>query len=239
MNRLYRKSEILFSIAAIIIYVVITSVADNISKLLTFVVHLLMLTFLLLWLRKNKLFSKYGICKPQQNAKKLLFYIPLIIISSVNFWFGLKLNMPVLETVFYVGSMICVGFLEEIIFRGLLFKAMAKDNIKSAIVVSSLTFGIGHIVNLVNSSGVSLISNLCQVFYAVAFGFLFVVIFIKTKSLIPCIISHAIINSMSAFLNKEVLSGGLEIFVSILLFAVAVSYALFLLKALPSEYKNK
>lgn len=38
--------------------------------------------------------------------------------------------------------MLCVGFLEEVIFRGLLFTAIAKDTIKTAVVLSSVTFGI-------------------------------------------------------------------------------------------------
>lgn len=39
--------------------------------------------------------------------------------------------------------MLSVGFLEEVIFRGLPFEVIAKDNIKSAIVISSVTFDIG------------------------------------------------------------------------------------------------
>lgn len=40
--------------------------------------------------------------------------------------------------------MLCVGFLEEMIFRGLLFEAIAKENVKKAIIISSVTFGIRH-----------------------------------------------------------------------------------------------
>ena len=71
--------------------------------------------------------------------------------------------------------MLNIGFIEEIIFRGFLFKMMAKDGLKSAIIVSSLTFGLGHIVNLLN--GADFIPTLMQVCYAVSIGYLFVVIF--------------------------------------------------------------
>ena len=64
--------------------------------------------------------------------------------------------------------MLCVGFLEEVIFRGLLFQAIAKDNIKSAVIISSVTFGIGHIINLFNGSGMDLVNNLCQIVFAFA-----------------------------------------------------------------------
>ena len=85
-------------------------------------------------------------------------------------------------------SMACVGVIEEVIFRGFLFKAMCKDNIKLAVFISSITFGMGHIVNLLN--GKDLIATLLQICYASAIGFLFTIIFYKGKSLLPCIITH-------------------------------------------------
>ena len=79
---------------------------------------------------------------------------------------------------------------------------MAKDNIKAAIIVSSLTFGIGHIVNLLN--GQDLFETLLQIVFAVAVGFALVTLFYKGGSLIPCIIFHGINNSCSAFSRPEV-----------------------------------
>lgn len=95
--------------------------------------------------------------------------------------------------------MLCVGFLEEVIFRGLLFKAIAKDNIKSAVVLSSVTFGIGHIINLFNGSGMELVNNLCQIVFAIAVGFLLVMIFYRGGSLLPCILVHSAINTLGTF----------------------------------------
>lgn len=91
--------------------------------------------------------------------------------------------------------MINVGFIEEVIFSGFLFKMMAKENVKRAMIVSALTFGIGHIVNLLN--GAEFISTIMQVCYAVCLGYLFVVIFYKSKFLIPCIVIHGVINSLA------------------------------------------
>ena len=78
--------------------------------------------------------------------------------------------------------MLNIGFLEEIIFRGFLFKMMEKNNVKTAIIVSSITFGIGHIVNLLN--GAELIPTLLQVCYAIAIGYMLVMVFYKSKSII-------------------------------------------------------
>ncbi len=91
--------------------------------------------------------------------------------------------------------MINVGFIEEVIFRVFLFKMMAKENVKRAMIVSALTFGIGYIVNLLN--GAEFVSTIIQVCYAVCLGYLFVVIFYKSKFLIPCIVIHGVINSLA------------------------------------------
>ena len=81
---------------------------------------------------------------------------------------------------------------------------MAKDNVKRAIIVSAVTFGIGHIVNLLN--GAELIPTLMQICYAISIGYLFVVIFYKSKSLIPCIITHCLVNSLSIFNVENAIS---------------------------------
>ena len=134
--------------------------------------------------------------------------------------------------------MICVGFLEELIFRGFLFKAMSRDNIKSAVLVSSITFGIGHIVNLINGSGADIVSNLCQICYATAFGFLFVILFHRGKSLLPCIIAHSTINALSVFSSSANISTGTIIIVSVVLTVVALAYAFLLLKLLPKQQEE-
>ncbi len=241
MKKLYEKSPIWFALAWIIVYVVGTSIADGVSetigieKSITFVLHIVLSVIALVWLKKNGLYREFGLCKSDVPASRFLYYIPLVIMVSCNLWFGVTLNLSVHETYLYVCSMICVGFLEELIFRGFLFKAMAKDNIKAAIIVSSITFGIGHIVNLINGSGAQLIPNLCQVCYATAFGFLCVLIFYKGKSLLPCIIAHSVMNALSAFANEANKSQSADIMVSVILCVIPLVYIGVLLKTLPKE----
>lgn len=240
MRKLYQKSGIWFAVIWIVVYVMGTSVADGISsaigveKLITLILHLALSAAALVWLKNEKLFEEYGLCKSHVKASRFLYYIPLVFIATCNFWFGVRMNLPLHETIFYVGSMVCVGFLEELIFRGFLFKAMSRDNLKAAVIVSSVTFGIGHIVNLVNGSGANLLSNLCQVVYAIAFGFLFVIIFYRGKSLLACIITHSVINALSVFANESNLTAGKEIFIAVLLAVTAIVYSVVLLKILPT-----
>jgi CAAX amino terminal protease family. len=207
MNKLYKKNEVTFAIICIVIYVVGTSICEamaesiGIIKLPSMIFHIVFTAVILVWLKKNNLFEKYGLRKPEYKLSKAWFYIPLMLIGFSSIYFGVTLKYSAAETAFYMISMICVGFLEEIIFRGFLFLGMAKKNIKSAIIVSAVTFGIGHIVNLLN--GQPLLETLLQIVFAIAVGFVLVILFYKGKSLIPCIVFHSINNSLSAISNDE------------------------------------
>ena len=241
LQKFYAKSEIGFALAWIAAYVVLASAGDSISaavgisKIVTLPVLIALSAILYFFVSKNGLRKKYGLCRPRISAAKMLFYLPLILLLTANLWYGVRLNQSLPETVLYVLSMFCVGFLEELIFRGLLFRAMAKESVKSAAAVSSVTFGIGHIVNLINGSGAELLPNLLQVMYAMAAGFAFVMIFCRTGSLMPCIITHSVFNGLSAFANESVMTPQRQILSGVLLAVIAGGYALYLGLAVREE----
>ena len=234
LKKLYDKSKIWFAVAWIIAYCVLMSVGDALSawlgieKSVTLATGILLSAILLLFLKKNGLFSHYGLCAPKTSARSMLYYVPVFIMLTANLWYGVTLNYGALETTLYILAMLCVGFLEEIIFRGLLFEAMRKDNVKVAIIVSSVTFGIGHIINLINGSGAELIPNILQVVYATAAGFMFVMMYYKSKSLIGCIVTHGAFNALSVFANEVNATSEMRILTAILLTVITSSYAMYL-----------
>ena len=245
MNKLYNKSELIFSIVFIIIYIIGASFADafsdmiGISKIFTFPFFLVLSFILVLFIKKNSLLKKYGLCKPNYSSKQFLFYIPLLILISTNLWFGVKMNLNILESLLNVLAMLCVGFIEEIIFRGFLFKSLEKENLKLAITISSITFGFGHIINLFLNGQEHLLSNVCQVFYAMAVGFLFVIMFYKGKSLIACILTHSLVNALSVFQNTQAIQPLTEILISVAIIVVSICYAIILLKTLTPNNKKQ
>ena len=234
MKKLYEKSELTFALAWIGIYCVGMSVFDGISRSIgvesaaTAVFALAISAFLYLWLKKRGKLECFGLCKPTAPCKAFLFFIPLVVITSQNLWGGVAMRYDALGTVCFIVKMLCVGFLEELIFRGFLFKAMSRDSIRWAVVVSSVTFGLGHIINLVNGSGMGLMENLVQIFFAVLIGFLYVIMFWRGGSLWPCVVSHGVLNSLSAFAVEEK-----SIVWLIALCVLTVAYAIVLLKTLP------
>ena len=152
MKKLYEKNELTFALLWIVVYCVLQSLANLLNKRIgigysaSAAFCILQVVILIAFIRKNHLQKRYGLCKSPVPACRFLYYVPLLFLASGNLWNGVALNCSLPETGCRIVCMLCVGFLEEVIFRGLLFTAIAKDNIKSAVVISSVTFGIKKIM---------------------------------------------------------------------------------------------
>lgn len=227
MKKIIEKHEDWVCYILIAVYVIVNSYCMRnfgLTDYRSVVVNTIFSAVLLVLIIYLKRVSYYGLTKIT-DLKSYLYFIPLLLIVSVNLWNGLSINNTSGEILCHILTMLNVGFLEEIIFRGFLFKMMAKSNVKSAIIVSSVTFGIGHIVNLLN--GADFIPTLLQICYAMAIGYLFVIIFYKSKSLVPCIAAHCFINASSIF-NVE---NKLSLYIApIVLVVVPLAYAFYINK---------
>lgn len=233
MKKIFEKHETLICMLLIVLYVVINSlciqnfgITDYRSTLIN-TAYSGVLLLLIISLKKT---AYYGLTKVN-DMKSYLYFIPLVLIVSVNLWNGININNTPSEIIFHILTMLNIGFIEEIIFRGFLFKMMAKDDVKSAIIVSSITFGIGHIVNLFN--GADFIPTLMQVGYAMSVGYLFVIIFYKSKSLVPCIIAHGVNNALSIFNVENEMSMYLA---SVFLMVVPLIYAFYINKIVKEKF---
>jgi len=237
LKRLYQKNKLNFALVWIGLYVVLLSLADGISeglgmeKIITAPLCLGMTAYLWAWICRNGLSEKYGLCRFRGNGREYLYFLPLMVICSVNLWQGVRMNMSAAETALYVVSMLCVGFLEEVIFRGFLLRALQEQGVKRAILISGLTFGIGHVVNLLN--GAEFLPTMLQIGYASAIGLLFVIIFVKGGSLWPCIIAHSVVNSLSAVAVEN--TAAADIWIAIVLMAVSGAYAAWIWKRASSD----
>ena len=239
MKTLYEKNQLTFALVWIVVYCVLQSLANPLNKAIGVEYAasagfcILQALALFAFIRKNGLLKRYGLCKSPVPARRFLCYLPLVVLASGNLWNGAALHYAPAETVCRIVCMLCVGFLEEVIFRGLLFVAIARDNVKSAVIISSVTFGIGHIINLFNGSGMDLVSNLCQIVFAIAVGFLLVTIFYRGGSLIPCILAHSAINTLGTFANDASLPTETRLLHLGILIVIAVVYTLILTRTLP------
>ena len=152
MRKLYEKKELLFAVRWIVLYCVILGTIrgnfgdESICMLLALIVFAAGITA---FVKGNHLEEKYGLAGWPKDRKMYLFFIPMWILAAGNIWDGFAPSYQGAALVTAVFSMILVGFVEEMIFRGVLFRALlGEDKPVVAIIVSAVTFGIGHIVNL-------------------------------------------------------------------------------------------
>ena len=209
MKKLFDKNEVTFALVMIVFYVIGNSVMGDVSEIAgvahlgEMIFNIVMGVVLFMFIKKHELSEYLGLCGSEVPAGKMLFYIPLYLAAARSIFFGLGIEGTVIETVFRTVMMLFVGFLEEIIFRGFLYKGIAKQNEKRAIVISALTFGIGHIVNLAN--GYDALSAVMQISYAIVVGFVLVFIFRSTGSLLHCIAFHSLNNILTGFTTSKVI----------------------------------
>ena len=201
MRKLYEKKEILFAVLWIVAYcVILGTIRGNFGdESICMLIALLVFTAgIIVFVKTNHLEGKYGLAGWPKDMKKYLFFIPMWILATGNIWDGFAPSYQGAELVIAAFSMILVGFVEEMIFRGFLFKAMMEgDKTIVAIIVSAVTFGVGHIVNLF--TGQAGFETVMQIIFAISWGFILTMVCYKGGSIIPCIIAHSLIDVLSLF----------------------------------------
>lgn len=223
---LYRKNETLFAVLLIVVYVVVGGTLRNIGDdSPAMVVGLAVIAFgLLAFVARNGLAQKYGLTRWTNNARQMLYLAPLWIVTSANLWGGVEPHYAGVGLLCAIASMALVGLVEELLFRGFLFEAMLENgSATTAIVVSAVTFGIGHIVNLF--TGHALLETGVQMVFAIAVGFMFTLVRYKGGSLLPCIVAHSLIDVFSV-VSRE--SGVMDWISLVVCVAVAVAYSIYL-----------
>ena len=235
MRKLYEKSEILFAVIWILVYCFTTiPIRGNLGdeSIWMTVVLLVIAAGITVFIKNNHLEEKYGLTGWPRNTKRYLYFIPMWILVTGNLWGGLGIAYDGLGQVFAVISMLLIGYVEEVIFRGFLFMALIpKDGIRLAIIISSVTFGIGHIINLL--AGQASLETVIQVFFAIGWGFIFTLDFHKCKSLIPCIVTHGLVNAFSKFANESNNDRTAWIYMTVTIL-IAIIYGIYLVR-LPEE----
>ncbi|MBR0357653.1 MAG: CPBP family intramembrane metalloprotease [Clostridia bacterium] len=229
MRKFYENKPVLFAVLWIVAYVVLMaplrgSYGDGSLQMLLGLVAIsgaMLSVIRLLGIEKE-----LGMTRWLQNGKKLFWLLPMWVLSTGNLWGGAGLRYDGITTVMAVLSFLLVGVAEEIVFRGFLFNGMKKTgSLTVAIVVSAITFGMGHIVNLL--TGHATAETLVQMVFAVAWGFLLTFAYLKGGSLLPCIVIHGLIDAFSVFARDNEVAHWAYVIATV---AVAVVYCLYLRK---------
>ncbi|MBR2604598.1 MAG: CPBP family intramembrane metalloprotease [Clostridia bacterium] len=229
MRKLYETKPILFAVLWIVLYCAVMALIrgrfgdDSVQMLLGLTA---ISTGLLLFIRANTLQGELGLDRWIRNGKKILWLIPIWILSMGNLWSGLGLKYTGINAVMATMSFLLVGFVEETVFRGFLFNGMRKTgSLTVAIIVSAVTFGMGHLINLL--TGQATMDTLLQMVFAIAWGFLLTFAYLKSGSLLACILIHGIIDAASVFSRDNVVGDTVFMVATIV---VAIVYCLYLSK---------
>jgi len=158
-------------------------------------------------------FSFGGVFLPLGN-KKWKYYamiIPAFVIAVNNFPFvsflsgDCTFSADTASMLWYFFSCLCVGFFEEMAFRGCALMYIMKSRRSSrvgifvSIALSSCVFGLIHLVNIFASSPAAVIR---QIGYSALIGALCSVVLIATKNIWLCVVCHGLYNFCGGLIDE-------------------------------------
>lgn len=243
MKKLMERNAVIHAVVWIAIYVAVVNIggvvseAAGIEESATGVLLILLSLILLRYLARNKWIEKFGIKRiSNENFMSSLMYVPLIFLALLQFVNGIikPINPTGILIIFLM--MTGVGFLEELIFRGFLMQAIwKKSGIKRAILISGITFGLGHIVNLFRGYGYLELTT--QIIAAAAIGIVLAMLAASTGNIVPGIMFHIVFNISGSISNPA--ESSLEMYVLALMLVTCVIYSLYLVRYLKGNISTK
>jgi membrane protease YdiL (CAAX protease family) len=241
MKKLMETKPILHAVIWIIIYIVTVNIGDALSEIITGyaansitgAMLIALSIVLVLYLMKNKKFQVYGMKGiAKKDFGKTLFYVPLILLALMQYTAGIDGALSITQIASACLLMIGVGFIEELVFRGFLFQGIsAKTGVNRAILISGITFGIGHIVNLLR--GYAYMEQMGQIVVAVGIGIALALLVAITKSIVPGILFHIVFNIGGTITKQETSQ---QIYMMIAIVIISVFYVICLYR---SVYKKR
>ena len=234
MRKLQDTKPIWHALIWIAIYIVAVNLGDNFGQQLgvpglTSIVLIILSIMLVFYLRGGGRLAFYGVRSVQPGTMPLtLFYIPLFAIAFLQYAKGLASHLDLQALVFAILVVSAVGFIEELLFRGFLLQGLrTSGNLTRAIIISGVTFGLGHIVNLLR--GYSLTDQALQLVAAVFIGIALAYCAVLTGSIMPGVLFHVLFNLSGTITAHSVLWDSVTVgIISI----VMIPYILFLRKRL-------
>lgn len=182
------------------------------------------------------------------------FFVSLTIaVNNFPFVQAISGNLSIVNgefwrVVVFTVDCIMVAAIEELIFRGLVFNLILESSSKDkkglikAIAISSVIFGLSHLLNLFG--GASLLPTIAQVGYTSLIGALCAFLLFKTRNIIFPWIFHAVYNFCGTILTVSGIGSGfvLDLTTVIITATVAVVVGVLSLVSVartsPSEYND-
>lgn len=190
------------------------------------VIWCLVVITLIFYFVKDKGLSKLGFVKMEKGAaKRLLYFVPLLLISFSHFTAGFDLGEGIKFILANIFFTMAIGMAEEIYFRGIICNMWLKKGVVKAMLISAVLFGICHLLNI--AGGASLPATILQICFAFVYGMVFALLFTVGKSIVPCVLLHALHDfccyiSADASMNFNIILGAVQ-------FVILIAYFVYLL----------
>jgi membrane protease YdiL (CAAX protease family) len=131
-----------------------------------------------------------GSTRPRMD---LLLWIPL---CPILVWNLSQVDMAALVTPTHMASLLLLtvlaAFVEEVLYRGLMLRALVPQGVWRAAVVTALLFGIMHLLTAFAGSELAVVVG--RTVYAAAIGFAYAAYALRTRLIWPVILVHALAN---------------------------------------------
>lgn len=181
------------------------------------IVQLIPSLFVFIIIFALNLFDKVGFRKKGFVKGFALGWFGLIAVSVtfVMSYAGISKDIMTAPTIWnlvgFTITMFLVGVFEEILCRGLILNNMLlhwgsnKKGIIKAVLLSSVIFGISHIVNLISSPSL-IITTFSQIIYASFVGVFFAGIYLRCRNIWSVIVLHALVDWIALVLTIFLIS---------------------------------
>jgi membrane protease YdiL (CAAX protease family) len=136
----------------------------------------------------------------------------------------------------FLALALLAGFVEETYFRGMMLRALLMRGPWQAVIISSLFFGILHLLNL--TAGANLAATLLQVVYAFALGMMYAALVVRTQTLLPLIVTHGLTNFFGFLAVSTVETTSLSTLVYVITggeIVIYIAYSLLLMRQVKSQ----
>lgn len=232
MKKLRESKPVLHAVLWILLYILTVNLGTALSEfvqvpeLATIPLLIALALVLVFYLKKTELLKGLRFHPVHlEDLQQTVYYGPLILLALIQFIAGINASMSGPQILRAVLLMLGIGFLEEVLFRGLLFRAIEqKSGTRRAIVISGVTFGLGHIVNLMN--GYRFTDQIGQIITAVAIGLVLALLVGITRNLLPGILFHIVFN-ISGTITNPAPELTVNLLIGILLLSLPYAYYLY------------
>ncbi len=159
------------------------------------------------------------------NWREWLSYLPLLILAGLSALVSDFLVTDPAQITFFALYALLIGFAEEVIVRGIFLRLLLPKGRVSAVLLSSVIFGVMHLGNL--WMGADLGGTLTQVGYATLIGIAFAGTLSYGRSIWPLIVIHALVDFFPMLTGPTTEQAGMSLVSAAILIGVQIPFALY------------